>query len=38
MSEEKIVELNIPTGKPLVYELNQNLEVVGKKYLDNNSN
>ena len=35
MSEEEIVKLNIPTGIPLVYELNSNLEVLSKKYLGN---
>lgn len=33
ISEEKIVELNIPTGQPLIYELNENLKVLSKNYL-----
>lgn len=33
MSEEKIMELNIPTGTPLVYELDKNFGVVSKRYL-----
>ena len=36
LSEEAVVGLNIPTGIPLVYELDDNLKpkVVGGKYLD----
>lgn len=33
MSDEAIVELNIPTGMPLVYELDENLRPVSKKYI-----
>ncbi|MFN2462329.1 MAG: 2,3-diphosphoglycerate-dependent phosphoglycerate mutase [Candidatus Dormibacteria bacterium] len=33
VSEEKIVELNIPTGLPLVYSLDDGLQVVGSHYL-----
>lgn len=33
MSEEQILELNIPTGIPMVYNLDQNLNVINKKYL-----
>lgn len=33
LSEEEIVKVNIPTGLPLVYEMNEKLEVVGKEYL-----
>ncbi|MCX5699863.1 MAG: 2,3-diphosphoglycerate-dependent phosphoglycerate mutase [Candidatus Omnitrophica bacterium] len=33
ISEEKIVNLNIPTGLPLVYELNDNLKPVKSYYL-----
>jgi 2,3-bisphosphoglycerate-dependent phosphoglycerate mutase len=33
MSDQEIVELNIPTGIPLVYELGPELEVVRKFYL-----
>lgn len=33
ISEEKIVELNIPTGIPLVYELDENLHPVKHYYL-----
>ena len=33
VSDEAIVELNIPTGVPLVYELNSSLEPVRKFYL-----
>ena len=33
MSEAAIMELNIPTGTPLVYELDENLKVVSKRYL-----
>jgi len=31
--EDKIMELEIPTGQPLVYELNEGLEVIRKYYL-----
>ncbi len=33
MSEEEIVKLNIPTGVPLVYELDENLEPIKHYYL-----
>src|SRR5262249_53475508 len=33
MSAAEIMELNIPTGTPLVYELDNHLGVVSKKYL-----
>jgi 2,3-bisphosphoglycerate-dependent phosphoglycerate mutase len=33
ISEAEIMELNIPTGTPLVYELDENLRVLGKRYL-----
>jgi len=33
MSDEAIVALNIPTGVPLVYELNDKLEAVSHRYL-----
>ena len=34
ISEDKIVDLNIPTGQPLVYELDPELSVVHRRYLD----
>jgi 2,3-bisphosphoglycerate-dependent phosphoglycerate mutase len=33
ISREEIMELNIPTGVPLLYELDGNLKVVKKQYL-----
>lgn len=33
LSPEAIMELNIPTGTPLVYDLDDNLKVVSKRYL-----
>lgn len=33
MTEAQVLELNIPTGTPLVYELDSNLKVLSKKYL-----
>ena len=33
MSEEEIVQLNIPTGIPLVYELDEHLQKVSSRYL-----
>ena len=33
ISDEDIISLNIPTGVPLVYELDENLKVLGKRYL-----
>ena len=34
ISNEKIVELEIPTGNPLVINFSKNLEIVGYEYLD----
>jgi 2,3-bisphosphoglycerate-dependent phosphoglycerate mutase len=34
LSEEEVVSLNIPTGIPLVYELDEHLQVVSSGYLD----
>ena len=34
ISDEAIVDLNIPTGQPLVYELDDRLAVVDSRYLD----
>jgi 2,3-bisphosphoglycerate-dependent phosphoglycerate mutase len=34
LSEEQVLELNIPTGVPLVYDLDAALEPVGSRYLD----
>lgn len=34
ISDDDIVELNIPTGMPLVYELDANLRKVSSRYLD----
>ena len=33
LSEEEILEVNIPTGVPLVYEFDDQMQVVGKAYL-----
>jgi 2,3-bisphosphoglycerate-dependent phosphoglycerate mutase len=33
VSEKDIVELNIPTGVPLLYELNAELKPLGNRYL-----
>ncbi len=33
MTDEEIIELNIPTGVPLVYELNQDLKPIKHYYL-----
>jgi 2,3-bisphosphoglycerate-dependent phosphoglycerate mutase len=33
MTKEEILELNIPTGTPLLYVLTKSLDVVEKKYL-----
>lgn len=33
MSEEEVLELNIPTGVPLVYDLDENLKPIKKEYL-----
>lgn len=37
LSKEEVLELNIPTGVPYVYELDENLNILSKKYLDINS-
>jgi 2,3-bisphosphoglycerate-dependent phosphoglycerate mutase len=34
VSDDAIVELNIPTGQPLVYELGPRFEVLDRRYLD----
>ena len=34
ISDEAIVELNIPTGMPLVYELDADLRKISSRYLD----
>ena len=33
LSEEEIISVNIPTGVPLVYSLDSNLNVISKEYL-----
>lgn len=33
MSNEEVLELNIPTGVPLVYELDENMKPISKNYL-----
>ncbi len=33
LSDLEIIELNIPTGVPLVYKLNSKLNIIDKKYL-----
>ena len=33
ISKEEILEINIPTGVPLVYEFDSSFKVVNKKYL-----
>jgi len=33
LSDAAIVELNIPTGVPLGYELDERLQVLGRRYL-----
>lgn len=35
LSSEEIMEVNIPTGVPLVYEFDKNFKVISKKYLGN---
>ncbi len=35
VSESQIVELNIPTGVPLLYELDRELKPLGSRYLGN---
>lgn len=37
ISDEEIVNLNIPTGVPLIYALDSSLKPVGKRYLGNQS-
>jgi 2,3-bisphosphoglycerate-dependent phosphoglycerate mutase len=37
ISDEDIVELNIPTGVPLVYELDHQLNTVNRRYLESTS-
>ena len=34
LSDDEVVELNVPTGQPLVYELDDRLEVASRGYLD----
>jgi 2,3-bisphosphoglycerate-dependent phosphoglycerate mutase len=34
ISDDEIAELNIPTGNPLVYELDDNLSPAASRYLD----
>ena len=34
LSDKKIVEVNIPTGIPLVYELDDRLRPVSRRYLE----
>ena len=34
LSAEEIVELNVPTGQPLVYELDEDMTVASRRYLD----
>lgn len=36
ISEEDISDINIPTGKPYVYELDDSLKLISKKYLGEN--
>ena len=33
MSKEDVINLNLPTGVPLIYELDNNYEVVSKEYV-----
>jgi 2,3-bisphosphoglycerate-dependent phosphoglycerate mutase len=33
LSSKEIMDVNIPTGIPLIYELSNKLEVINKKYL-----
>lgn len=35
LSDEEILDINIPTGIPLVYDLDKNLDVITKNYLGN---
>ncbi len=34
LSREQVLELNIPTGVPLLYELDDDMKIINKKYLD----
>ena len=34
LSDEEILKINIPTGIPLVYDLDENLQVKSKGYLE----
>ena len=34
LSDDAVVELNIGTGQPLVYELGPRLEIISSRYLD----
>ncbi len=34
LSEEEVVDLNVPTGQPLVYELDDRFQVLSRRYLD----
>lgn len=36
LDNEEIISINIPTGVPLVYSLNDNLDIINKKYLIDN--
>jgi 2,3-bisphosphoglycerate-dependent phosphoglycerate mutase len=33
ISDEDIIEMNIPTGIPLLYEFNENLKPVSKRFI-----
>ncbi len=33
LTPEQVIKIEIPTGKPFVYELDQNLQIISKKYL-----
>ena len=35
LTEKEIMKVNIPTGVPLVYDLNNDINVINKKYLIN---
>ena len=35
LSEKEVLSLNIPTGAPLLYQFDQNYNVINKKYLIN---
>ena len=38
LSDTEIIEVNIPTGVPLVYKLNHELNIMDKKYLIDEEN